>query len=512
MKRTMKVLFITLVVVQLHSLLAWAQETLDLQPNRKQLFIDDYVVSKISNLQRKLHQPIKYPENPILRPQHPWENLIVQTRNAPFWDPVENVWKLFYMAFALYKSQNVHTSCYAISRDGIQWEKPALNLVEWQGSKKNNLLTRYESEDSFLYHVLYDPRDVPARRYKGLFGVLNRQPAVSPDGYRWTLLSVPSIPSQDESQLNYDELSNQFIATVKHEGPYGRSVYLAVSKDFDQWTKPEMIFHADGRDQELGRDRIAQRLTDPRFFPLTINKPDAYNTDIYNMPVFSYEGLYLGMPMKFNQSGPTPIGNQDGFHHIELVSSRDLRRWSRVADRAIFIPNSYAGPGVYDTGSIVPPTRAILRDHELWFYYSGIKWRFHPDNVKTLSNGTKTHVSIPDSGAVLLAKLRLDGFVSLDADELEGSLVTRPMTVHGKRLYVNVDAPGGEVRAEILDQQSKSLITPFSKDNCIPVRGNQLKVELRWQGESDLSKLEKQTIRLRFSLKKASLYAFWVEE
>ena len=91
----MKVLLSALVVVQLHALSAWAQETLELLPNRKELFIDDYVVSKISNLQRKLHQPIKYPENPILRPEYPWENLIVQTRNAPFWDPADSVWKLF---------------------------------------------------------------------------------------------------------------------------------------------------------------------------------------------------------------------------------------------------------------------------------------------------------------------------------------------------------------------------------------------------------------------------------
>jgi len=514
MKRPMKVLLTILVFWQLHFLLAQAQELLELKPNRKQLFIDDYIISKLSNLERRLHQPTKYSGNPILRPAHPWENLIIQTRNAPFWDPAEKTWKLFYFGFALHKGKIVHTTCYATSKDGIDWQKPNLNLVEWQGSKNNNLITDYEREDSFLYHVVYDPRDVPERRYKGLFGLHStRQPAISADGFHWKFLDVPGVPSEDESQLNYDEFGNQFIATVKHEGPYRRAVFLSLSKNFDKWTKPELIFHADGRDQQLGRERIAQRLTDPRLVPVTINKPDDYNTDIYNMSVFPYEGLYLGMPSKFDQSGASPIGNQDGFHQVELVSSRDLHSWSRVADRAIFLPNSHAGQGVYDTGTIMPPTRPILRDDELWFYYSGIKWRFHPDNMKTNPDGTITYVLIPDSGAILLAKLRLDGFVSMDADELEGTLLTRPMTLRGKRLYVNANAQGGELRAEILfEDRRKGVMEPFSRNNSIPIEGDQLRGELKWQKVPDLSKLNGQTVRIRFVLRKASLYSFWMGE
>ena len=487
------------------------QWSMELRPGRKQLFIDDEVVGKLRNLRRRLHQPVKNPVEPILRPEHPWENLALQTRNAPFWDPQAGVWKLYYLAFVA-RDGDAHASCLAVSRDGLRWEKPALGLVDWAGSKQNNLVTAPGNEADFLYHVLYDPGDVPARRFKGLFGISRRQPAVSADGLHWTRLPVAAVPSQDESQLNYDPVTRQFIATVKHEGPYGRSVYLALSRDFETWTKPELVFHADGVDQERGRRRLAERLTDARYTPLTINQPDQYNVDVYNMPAFPYEGLYLGLPMKFHQSGPTPIGNQDGFHHVELVVSRDLRHWSPVADRAVFIPNAPAGPGVYDTGTIVPPTRPVARERELWFYYTGIKRRFQPENVKVGTDGKPRYVSVPDSGAIYLARLRPEGFVSLDAGDLEGSVTTLPLTLAGKRLFCNADAAAGQLRAEIMDARGQKPIAGYNLEACQPLTGDHVDAELRWKGAAGLAALPKEPVRLRFVLRNASLYAFWLTD
>ena len=62
--------------------------------------------------------------------------------------------------------------CYAESKDGVNWTKPELGLVEFNGNKKNNIcliegpvhsMTRV---DDFL-SVLYEPDDPdPSRRYK----------------------------------------------------------------------------------------------------------------------------------------------------------------------------------------------------------------------------------------------------------------------------------------------------------------------------------------------------------
>ena len=145
-------------------------------PEHKELFVDDHLIGKLVNLERTLHQPVKH--GPMLLPQKPWENLAVQTRNVPFWVPDEKVWKLYYMAFARKGEKEQHTTSLAISKDGLHWEKPVLNLVEWDGSKANNLVARHESSDQFLYHALYDP--VP--RSPGRIWRYKR--GMSPSGYR----------------------------------------------------------------------------------------------------------------------------------------------------------------------------------------------------------------------------------------------------------------------------------------------------------------------------------------
>ena len=507
-------------ILTVGALSAAAQEQLELRPGEKQLFLDDYVIKEVHNLQRVIHRPKKISADPVIRPEHPWENLVVQTRNVPFWDPAEQVWKLYYFSFLEDEggTRNSSAQCLAVSKDGLHWTKPNLGLVEWEGSKANNIVTLHRRNDKpmgELYHVIYDPKDVPARRYKGFFGINGRQPAVSSDGLHWQMLNTPVIPSQDESQLIYDELGGLFLATVKHEGPYGRSVYLVTSKDFNEWTKARMIFHADGEDQQASRKRIAARLIDPRFAPLTINRPADYNTDVYNMPIFPYEGIYIGTPMFFNQSGPNPapIGNTDGFHHVELVMSRDLIRWERVAGRALFMENAHVGTGAYDTGQYIPATRPVRRGNELWFYHSGITYRFHPDNVRTRSDGTKTYMSIRDSGAIYVSRLRLDGFVSLNADELEGVLLTRPMLVKGKRLHANVDVkPGGRLRVEVLNAAGREVLAGFNVDSSSVITGDQLGAELSWTGGKSLGDLAGQQVRLRFILQQAALYSFWVTD
>ena len=74
------------------------------------------------------------------------------------------------------------------------------------------------------------------------------------------------------------------------------------------------------------------------------NNPKDYNADIYNLGIFRYEGLYVGLPAVFHATGKLPSGeNQDGFHLIQLMCSRDLKTWQRLGDRKAFIGPSPVG-------------------------------------------------------------------------------------------------------------------------------------------------------------------------
>ena len=92
--------------------------------------------------------------------------------------------------------------------------------------------------------------------------------------------------------------------------------------------------------------------------------------------------------------------------------------------------------------------------------------------------------------------------------EREGQILTRPLVLSGATLSVNLDAPQGQVWAEVLDAASGRVLPGFSRNDCIPAAGDRLDAEVKWKG-AKLSSLKGRSVRIRFGLRRASLYAFW---
>ena len=490
----------------------------------KYLFIDDHDIEAIDNLARKLHQPQKYRDNVVIRPEYRWENSTIQVRTTPVWLPDEGVFKMIYLTGAEGVDVEVRVdmtgapvgmesfACYATSVDGVNWEKPFLGLhdypaLTWRGTaigKENNILP---SAKGMLQGPIYDPHDPnPQRRFKGLrYGDNELRSVASPDFLHWEVLDIPSLPSQDESHLTYDEDKRLFIAAVKRAGPYGRSWYLLTSDDFANWTEHGLIFHADQVDQENGAERLQRFFDDPAYLTPIFNRPEEWRTDVYNFPIFPYEGLYLATPVMHHWSGKhSPLyENVDSRKSVELASSRDLKSWHRVAGRAPFMELSPVSQGeTYDTGQIVITNRPVVRNNELWFYYLGFRYR-------ALSIADTLNRGYLDSSALCLARLRMDGFVSLKGGIEWGSVLTRPLVVSDKTLHINADSWRGRVLIELLDGESGQPIPGFGKDECIPTIIDSINEPVRWRERSDLAELVGRTVRLRFHLWQAELYSFW---
>jgi hypothetical protein len=473
-----------------------ADQPIQIPAEERQLFLDDYLVASTSGLQKTMHQPEK--KGAVVFPNKPWETSL-QTRCAPAWDENEKIYKLW----MINSGEAASGAAYAESTDGIHWTKPMLRQYSRQGSLENNLINvgpvQLEWPENAMENVVYDPDDPnPSRRYKGFLGAFGRRPIVSPDGIHWTLLDVPEIPSADESNLSYDRLTKTFIATLKTGGPHGRSHAIWTSKDFETWTNTNFVFSADDEDQRLAKLNVAARLADPTLHQPIYNNPADYNADIYNLGIFRYEGLYIGMPAVYHSTGKIPIGNTDGFDLIQLVSSRDLRTWLRLGDRQPFIGSSPVGEprsgqgAAYDWTQILPPSAPVVRGDELWFYYTGIKYRATPEN------------SDPGSGAVCLAVLRRDGFISMDAGEEPGALLTKPFECSGTKLLINVDAAKGDLKVDVLDNNCGLVASSKA------IVGDKLRAVVEWKS-GDLADLEGRSISLRFTLREASLYSFWME-
>jgi hypothetical protein len=173
----------------------------------------------------------------------------------------------------------------------------------------------------------------------------------------------------------------------------------------------------------------------------------------------------------------------------------------------VFIGPSRLNSGAYDLTQILPPSAPIVRGDELWFYYTGLKYRstFFYEGIYPNGRTVDKPGLDPDRGAVCLAVLRKDGFVSLDPVENEGFVVTKPFRLAGSNVWLNVQcADGGEAAVEVLDQSNK-VITASE-----PITGDGVRLPVKWKNAADLKPVQEQSVRLKIRLKRCALYAFEV--
>jgi len=375
-----------------------------------------------------------------------------------------------------------------------------------------------------MIHSPDDPE--PGKRYKSIHG---RQGAFSADGLN---LSVPSdsqdipgdIVSDNVIPFVYDELSKRYVAFPKvnrESGGHGRrSVSVSFSDDILTWTPVKTILVPDERDDELARKTVAAMRDRVEYD----DGPEWHLSQFYGHCGFPYEGMYLGLLWVFDISGwGAPMwgekdfvrhpswGGEDGPIYVQLTSSRDLVHWQRVGERRPFIP--LGDPDSYDSGLIYTANRPVIVGDEIWIYYSASEsthghpkyWAAETDRFPRIREAIK-QASARVAETINLAKLRLDGWVSVDAGAKEGVLTTRPLRFKGRQLVLNVSAKG-RASVEVLDEAG-TAIDGFRAEDCEAFSGDAIEHIVRWRGSSDVSKLAGKPVRLKLRLRDAKLYSF----
>ena len=395
---------------------------------------------------------------------------------------------------------------YATSKDGLTWDKPSLDLVNFHGSTDNNLVLNF---DMCGTGVFKDSRETdPAKRYKMLWikssGNCEVYAAYSANGLHWTNYSddKPAIfhpPGHDTHAAPYwDEQLGKYVAIIrdrtgrikevrkpfltdeaaretwrKHWGrdrsPENHSlrrVGQCESDDFVNWTPMRVIVGADEHD------------------PVTVDQ-------FYNLEAFVYEKLRIGLMTVYSYDPEYCRGD------VQLTYSRDGLNWHRGGNREVFLPVS-PQPGDFDWGTVYPLQGPLRVVDEIWIYYMG-RGADHnhvlPDGITQMQAGLG------------LAKVRLDGFVSLDAAADEGTITTRSFSFEGSHLLINSDADSGQVLVEILDDQGVP-VEGYRRQDCDAFRGDNVRHMLTWRGGADLKNLEGKVVKLRFYLKGAKLFSF----
>jgi hypothetical protein len=230
--------------------------------------------------------------------------------------------------------------------------------------------------------------------------------------------------------------------------------------------------------------------------------------DFYTSAAWKYpraENVYLMFPSAYyhyqqdwaRRMGTTDPRN-DGTLDIQFATSRDGKSWNRL-DRHPFIRLGVAGG--FASAYAYMASGCICRPEEIWFYY-GVSDHTHgnydPGRDKFL-------------GTITRARMRLDGFVSVDAEYTGGEFTTPLLLFSGNQLSLNTDtSAGGHVRVEIQNASAQPL-AGFSADECDPINGNFIQKVVSWHGNSPLQAWAGKPVRLRFVMRDAKLYSFKFE-
>ncbi|GAJ11744.1 unnamed protein product, partial [marine sediment metagenome] len=162
--------------------------------------------------------------------------------------------------------------------------------------------------------------------------------------------------------------------------------------------------------------------------------------------------------------------------------------------RKPLIPRGPAGS--FDKDGVFPSSQFVTCKGQHWIYYGGASER---------------HYSIGRDMKIGLAKLRLDGFVCLEARSKTGAVVTRPFRLEGSGLEVNVDASAGSIQVEILEENGKPVPGFSGQDAPEYQAADNLRLKPTWKDSRDLSLVTGKVVRIRFRLHNAKLYAFQIQ-
>ncbi len=430
------------------------------------LFIDDYLIDKTVKVTRRVNRPLREAEiaNPIITGK---EDLNYQPYMTVLRDPKSGRFRIWYNARR--EDYNPGRSHLAMmeSDDGIHWRRPPRLLDD-------------PAPIAYGASVIDSGPNCsdPAVRYK--FGWWLREGgkdpgglriAVSPDGLDWNLLTPQAVLiHRDIMNMFFDSLRNRYVAIVcsaRNAGPTWKGMrrlgMQSVSRDLIHWEKPWYVLTPD-------------------------DGSDPAETQFYAMGGHLIRGeLYLATVRILHdnlQAEGTPEGSY-GVSHTQLAWSRDGETW--VRDQAPFFePNPT--PGAWDHAHAWIGSQVPVGD-EVYLYYCGYK------------NGHK--VNRFEERQIGLVRMPRDRYVSRDAGEKGGTLITQPVILQGDRITVNA-CVNDEMRVRLLDVEG----TPIHGFDTM-IQGDGVALPVEWK--QSLSTIKDKSVRIEFQMKKARLYAFDVE-
>lgn len=485
-----------------------------------QLFVDDALIESQTGLKRTLHQPRKDNggRSPVLAAP---KGETILAYGSIVKDPRLDRYVMFTKTYPGFQMQRL------TSHDGLEWvqgddgrcDPVAIDLVDPVSGRKASNTDQFS-----CYYDLKDSR----YPYKGWMWFANWGDDLegayylrSADGRRWERVrqvvngwaggddaSCREIRQDgrvlrgpgDVTLFAHDPLTDRFLGIFKFFTPYRVD---PLNPQHPPATLPKGVRKAAPGNDLRSRayaffDRVDAPFDTRQIEKVALLPPaaavsgDRPYDEYYASTAWRYGDLWLG-GLKVWHSREDYPHSAAGCAFLKLVVSRDGLNWQKVPyandsdEPEVFLPNGPEGGngGANDGGYISEFSQGPLRiNKELIYYYSASSYgKNHPPGVRLTGGG------------IFRARLRVDGFVSVDA----GTLTTRPLASEGRDLLVNAVGP---LRVEVLRAGGE----PLASDE---VAGDSIRHLVTFGGRSLAEVSAGAPLRVRFTvLPGGHLYAF----
>ena len=448
--------------------------------SRRELFVDDLLIGKLEGTKLKLHQPHKLRRTPS-RPFGHYATVLKDGSKLRLYYRGDKVpgahWR---NGWGKYHEGEV--TLYAESGDGgINWTEPNLRLHSVPQMPKGNVVVDM-SEDTFLVTHNFTPfidtrANVPANeRYKALgggryppenwggwktpderaklrvkYGPGGLKAFASVDGLRWRLLQKKPVLAEDLGSFDsqngafWSETEQLYVCYFRWFDKGRRAIRRSTSRDFLNWTQP---------------------------VNMQANEPGEHLYTSCTQPYFRAPHIYVALPTRFQ-------ARKGAITDIVFMATRpDSNRYYRHFKEAFIRPGlGAAGWGNRANYITLNAVQTSPTEMSLFMYGGG-------------------HY-----------KLRLDGFISVNAGYEKGEFVTKPLTFTGNTLEMNYSTAGaGEIRVEIQDTKGQP-IDGYTLEDCDTIKGDAIDGHVKWKDRANIGKLAGQSIRLRFVMNEADIFS-----
>lgn len=467
--------------------------------NRRECFFDGALVNDARTTAEFLvHKPIR--KGTAITFDAPWEN---GGCTYPNFFKDGDIYRMYYLPF----DNTSKYVCYAESRDGMHWEKPILNVCDYNGSTENNVIVVPSMVgcpfDNFMVFKDENPACPPEKKYKGIMsldrdGVHGLYVLFSDDGIHFSYGDVVTTKGAFDS-LNvafWDKdagIYRCYYRGYHAPGSTGfdegneetiRDIRYMESTDFKNWTEAKLLEFEDEEDVQLYTNLVQKY---PRADHIFVGFPTRY----YNRKAWSpnYDEL---------------CGKED---RLAIMQRTNLPRAGLAITDCIFMA-SHDGVHFkkYNEGWIAPGPENDVN----WVYGDGYLARGFVEIPSDLTDegadkeyaffSIEGHRS-PKPTRLALYTSRLDGFVSMHAGVKEKMLVTKPFTFTGTNLYINFSTSAlGYMYFTLVD-------TDGNRYTSCETFGDKVNRRVCFE-DGVVEKLSGKPVTLEVRMKDADLYSF----